>query len=639
MKWSLSEGNRELKPLCFSNNKSQEDIVKEILKEIENGEKIIFVHGVCGTGKSAIALNLAKEIGKTSIVVPIKNLQNQYKRDYEEKKIVKKKNGEKLKINIITGRRNHKCKFLEDNSDAIPRFQFEKNSRLNDIFAGKRKKAEEMASRDKSADNPELPCKIEIKEKNWNKIKEYLKQNPKVNLKEFQKISDVKRMSIAPVCPYWSPVFLDKYDLRLSKKTQNYEGLEGNNFIYYQRSPGCPYYEQFNSYVNSDVIVFNSLKYKLETLLNRKPKTELEVIDEGDEFLDNLSNQKALNIDRLQSSLVNYLGNNENQEYIDELFEIIRHIKNNGDLQEQIGQIIELKRTAAFDILRIFLKGNWIEEADEDSYLFEVYEIAREFEGFMNESYCIISDEKNLIFNIVTINLEKRFEEYLKKNKTLVLMSGTIHSKEVLRDVFGIKDFKIVEAETKNQGEIRIKRTGLEKDCKYSNFSNGNHSRQNYLIALDKCLEIATKPTLVHVNAYIDLPNEREKELLDLKNLVSREELREKQKEDKTGEIAKEFKEGKTDVLFSTRDSRGVDFPGDECRSIVFTKYPNPNVKDPFWKILMKTNPGHYWKFYKDKARRELVQKVYRGVRSKKDFVELLSPDSRVLEIAEEEFR
>jgi len=135
MKWSLSEGNRELKPLCFSNNKSQEDIVKEILKEIENGEKIIFVHGVCGTGKSAIALNLAKEIGKTSIVVPIKNLQNQYKRDYEEKKIVKKKNGEKLKINIITGRRNHKCKFLENNSDAIPRFQFEKNSKLNDIFA------------------------------------------------------------------------------------------------------------------------------------------------------------------------------------------------------------------------------------------------------------------------------------------------------------------------------------------------------------------------------------------------------------------------------------------------------------------------------------------------------------------------
>ena len=32
-----------------------------------------------------------------------------------------------------------------------------------------------------------------------------------------------------------------------------------------------------------------------------------------------------------------------------------------------------------------------------------------------------------------------------------------------------------------------------------------------------------------------------------------------------------------------------------------------------------------------DKARRELLQKIYRGLRSKKDRVYLLSPDIRVL--------
>ncbi len=639
MKWSLTEGDNELRPLCFSNNKTQEDVVNEILSKIKEGEKIIFVHGVCGTGKSAIALNLAKEVGKTSIVVPIKNLQAQYKQDYEERKIVKKKTGEKLKINIITGRKNHKCKFLEENNEAIPRFKFEKNSRLNDIFAGKRAEANKMLSKDKSADNPELPCKIEIKEKNWNKVKEYLKQNNRINPNDFSKISDVKRMSVAPVCPYWSPVLPSKYEVKIAEKTREYEGLEDNFFIQHLRKPGCPYYEQFNSYIDSDVIVFNSLKYKLETLLNRKPKTELEIIDECDEFLDNLSNQKALNIDRLQNSLINHLGKKENQKYVDELFEIIRHIRERGDFKKNIGEIIELKRTAAYDILRIFMKNNWIEEVDEDSYLFEVYEIAKEFEGFLNESYCIISDEKNLIFNIVTINLEKRFEEYIKKNKALVLMSGTIHDKEVLRDVFGIKEFQVVEAETVNQGEVRIKRTGLEKDCKYSNFSNGNHSREDYLLAMEKSIENASRPTLVHVNAYLDLPSEREKSELGLNFLASRDELREDQFNDKTGEIVKEFKEGKKEILFSTRDSRGVDFPGEQCRSIIFTKYPNPNVKDPFWKILMRTNPGHYWKFYKDKARRELVQKVYRGVRSREDYVELWSPDSRVLEVAEEEFR
>ena len=49
----------------------------------------------------------------------------------------------------------------------------------------------------------------------------------------------------------------------------------------------------------------------------------------------------------------------------------------------------------------------------------------------------------------------------------------------------------------------------------------------------------------------------------------------------------------------------------------------------------MKTKPSQYWDFYKDKAQRELLQKVYRGLRFKEDKINLLSPDSRVLEFFE----
>jgi Rad3-related DNA helicase len=143
---------------------------------------------------------------------------------------------------------------------------------------------------------------------------------------------------------------------------------------------------------------------------------------------------------------------------------------------------------------------------------------------------------------------------------------------------------------------------------------------------------------LVHVNAFLDLPSEFEIEEFDLKFLQSRESVREMQIQDKRGRLTKEFKEGKREVLFSTRDSRGIDFPGKECRSIVFTKYPNPNVQNMFWKVLMKTRPQNYWSFYKDKARREFMQKVYRGLRFKEDHICLLSPDIRVLEMAEKEF-
>ena len=75
MKWNLYKNEEFLKPLCFSNGKTQEDVVNEVLEAFDKGEKVIFIHGICGTGKSAICLNIAKEMGKTSVVVPGKNLQ------------------------------------------------------------------------------------------------------------------------------------------------------------------------------------------------------------------------------------------------------------------------------------------------------------------------------------------------------------------------------------------------------------------------------------------------------------------------------------------------------------------------------------------------------------------------------------
>jgi Rad3-related DNA helicase len=643
MAWNLYQNNKFLKPLCFSNGKSQEDVVQEVLKLIEKGKKIIFIHGVCGTGKSAIALNLASHLGKSSIVVPGKNLQAQYKRDYEGEKYLLKPNGEKLKISVITGRNNHECKFLKENQNVIPKIKKEINSKLNDIFSEKKEKVKNLIQEDLSANNSQIPCKIEIREANWPKLKEYIKQNSKVSLNDFKSIKDVKRMSIAPICPYWSPVLPEKYDLKsLDGKKRKYEGLDGTTFVQYKRKEGCPFYEQFDSYIDSDVIVFNSLKYKLETALLRKPKTEVEIIDECDEFLDSFSNERVINIERLQNSLMQALGSGEGDEkMIEILFEILNYFKKDPRIERILEkkEIIPLKATGIYDLLKIFLKENWLKDIDDESYLFDVLETAKMFIGFMEESYIILTKKDNNLFvHIVTTNLAKKFEQLVEKNKVLVLMSGTLHSDLVLSNIFGLNNFEKVDAEVEGQGKVEIKKTGLEINCKYSNFSQEKFTRKDYLKALDKCLEKAPHPTLVHINAFMDLPSEEELIEYELENLVSREEIREMQKTDKVGKLTKEFKEGKRDVLFSTRDSRGIDFPGNECKSIVFTKYPNPNVQAAFWKILMKTKPQHYWTFYRDKARREFLQKIYRGLRFKEDHIYLLSPDTRVLEKAEEEF-
>jgi len=637
MVWSLYQNGKFLEPLKFSNGKTQEDVVKEILKSIRDGEKIIFINGICGTGKSAIALNLAKELGKTSIVVPGKNLQNQYKRDYEGEKYLKKSEKENLKINIMTGRKNHKCQFLEDNSKLIPKIRKEIDSKLHNIFQRKENKIES----DFSADNIHLPCKIEIREKNWEKIREYLKKNPKINLNSLENIKDIKRFMVAQICPYWSPVLPKRYELinldNVTKK--NYEGLNKTIFTYNQRREGCKFYEQFDSYINSDAIIFNAQKYKLESVMNRKPLTEVEIIDECDEFLDSFSNQKEINIDRLHNTLIQIAKKGDfEKEILKELFEIIDYLKQSKKINEiiQNKEIISLKETGVYDILKIFLEQSWIEIFDEESYLFDIYETAKMFEEFLDETYLsAYKKENNLIINLVTINLAKKMEELIKKNKRIVLMSGTLHSQEVLKNIFGIKKFKIIDAETQNQGSIKIKKTGFEMDCKYENFNKGKYERKEYLTTLDKCVEIAKRPTLIHINAFKDLPNSEEIEKFELKNLKNREEIKILQNEDFDGNIVRDFKNKKINILFSTKDSRGIDFPGEECNSIIFTKYPNPDIKDIFWKVLKKIDPNNYWSFYKDKARREILQKAYRGLRSKEDKIEILSPDLRVLNFFE----
>ena len=637
--WSLYNKDKFLEPLNFSNGKTQEDVVKEVLKEINEGYKIIFIRGVCGTGKSAIALNIAKELGKTSIIVPGKTLQNQYKKDYEKNKYLLGKNNKKLKISVMTGRGNHKCPFLEKNKIIIPRIKKETNSNLNDIFEfDNPEHSIKKEIQDNSANVWDLPCKIEIKEKNWKKLKEYLRKNKNIDPNKFNEIRDITRASIGRVCPYWSPVVPEKFELKSfsDSKKRAYKGLNDTKFIIHCGKPGCGFYEQFNSYVDSDIIVFNSMKYVLETALDRKPLTEVEIIDECDEFLDKFSNQRSINLDRLQSTLIYTMGEGEEfDKSIEEISGIIKQLKRNDKIKKAIDsdEIIPLRKTGIYDLIKVFLKNpGFLSQIDEESYLFEIEETSRMFADFLDESYVTFSKKDNsIIASVVTTNLAKRFKEMVDKNKRFVLMSGTLHSEYVLKNIFGIDRFKIIEAETEQQGKIEILRTGKEKDCKYSNFKSRKVSREEYLKAMSKCVEISKKPTLIHINAFTDLPSEKELEEYDIDNLISREKLKELQREDKHGKIIDRFKKGQIDVLFSTRAARGIDFPGEECNSIIFTKYPNPNVKDAFWKILNQTRPQDYWDFYKDKARRELWQKIYRGLRFKQDHVYLLSPDSRVL--------
>ena len=599
-----------LEPLKFSNGKTQEDVVEETMKAIKEGHKIIFIKGVCGTGKSAIALNLAKNFNKTSIVVPIKSLQEQYERDYTQKMFITKDDGNPLKIAVIKGRNNFPCKFGGD-----------------------------------GADDQEIPCIIEIKERNTDKLLKYIEINPATDKKDFSSATDVKRMNIAPACPYWAPIMPASVNPRgiSDFMRRKYTAINGEEYAIFQRKRGCPYYDQYLAYVDADVLIFNSMKYQLEISMGRKPKTDIEIIDECDEFLDNFANERRINLNRLHGSLSNLMPvDNEKKRKVKELIYKLNNILLNPPKIE----IEKINSSPFSSLIEFILENPNLAEEEEINYYNNVVEIARAFENVIDETYISVdvakkdseqrglfnrnfSSEDAVFLNLVSINLASKFKELIETSNVLVLMSGTLHSPEVLKDIFGLDKFKIIEAEAKSPGQIIKERTGLERNCSFENFSNNTITRDQYLKIMDVCLANAQTPTLVHVSAFKDLPTEEENKRLKLENLITSEKLKEIQ--GRGNSSVDEFISGRLKVLFTTKCSRGVDFPGDKCNSIILTRYPYPNIQGLFWKILRKEQPEKFKEFYMDKAFRDLIQKIARGVRFRGDKVSVWSPDVRVV--------
>ncbi|MCH7568859.1 MAG: hypothetical protein IIA87_05555 [Nanoarchaeota archaeon] len=604
--WSLYEDDTALKPIKFSNGKTQEDVVKEIV-ELSKEHKVIFLHGTCGSGKSAIALNVARVLGKASIVVPVKALQRQYEEDYITKKHLKNLNGKKMKIAMITGKDNH----------------------------------DSLIQPGVSCADPNLPENIKITERNYKQLREYVKENPFISKPENFTLKNMRRVSIAPSNPYWSPILPAEFELKIltDSKKRTYRSSNGKDYIFYHRKRGCSYYDQYLAYMDADVIIFNSAKYKSELSIGRKPLTEVDIIDEADEFLDSYFQQEELNITWLLSSLKNIFPDSElARDSLDTIRDLLElEEKNKRALGVEEDKVFHISETKLKEVLEEFASNAELEAEiilDELNYSNKALETAKNFKSFINDLYLTYrkDDEGNLYAKLVSTNLSGKFQALIDNTKTLILMSGTLHSENIIKNIFGIKDFQVVQAESLNFGSTEIIRTGKEFDCKYANFSSKKYTREDYLKSLSSCIEKAENPTLVHVNSFQDLPTEREKISLNLGNLKSSERLRELQYEDKTGKAISDFKKGISSHLFTTKCSRGVDFPGEICNSIIFTKYPNPNVSDTFWKILQKTHPTHYWEFYKDKARREFLQRIYRALRSPDDHVKILSPDLRVLD-------
>src|SRR5581483_7365107 len=151
--WGLetAEG-RKLGPRRYSNGSSQLDVVADVVRAFDEGASDVFFHANMGRG---------------IVVVPTKNLQDQYADDYEGRYVIRHaRKGRLMRIRVMKGRKNFSCSF-----------------------------------HGKSAASPDLVCTKELP-------------------------SATPRWRSALKCPDWSPVLRAESAEKLTEKTFLHDGAE-----------------------------------------------------------------------------------------------------------------------------------------------------------------------------------------------------------------------------------------------------------------------------------------------------------------------------------------------------------------------------------------------------------------------------
>lgn len=555
MHWGLVDSDTlTLPPFVYSNGKNQLDVVNEIIEKFDE-HNMIFLRGAVGTGKSPIALHLIGHYGKGIISTPTKLLEYQYKNDYGKKGSTRiiLSDRTKLSINFLMGRSNFICDLTN-----------------------------------KYCSHYNLACTKRIPQ-------------------------GESRYSLASQCPGWSPVYAPRWApsaLRATHQPIDYVSIDGVKTFYLSENP-CDYYNQFIHFTKPGAIVMNSSKWEVETWLGRKPKVPLEIIDEGDEYLDGLSYKTSI-LEQFFSRIIKKYTEMQYEDVdISQIEETQTHfyelIKNFGTIGYD-GKLITSESLLSFltKFLKIF---STIEQSDATTK--------------MTSKIRFILDNKDDAWaktflkprRIVLFlpDFKATLDALVKRSGKLLFMSATTHSMKSFRNIFKIENPVIVDAEKKFPGLLHIMKPDyFMENVTYSKWNSSEEFRNRYWDLLDKTIAHSAKPCLIQVHAYKYLPPKYQPS-----------------PEQKSKE---RWYFGDKDVFFSTKTDRGIDLKDDLCRSIVLLKYPMPDISDVVKRNMrMFLGDSAFWEYIHDIANRNMIQQCGRALRHQNDWCEIYSLDALVL--------
>jgi Rad3-related DNA helicase len=429
MLWNLHEGEKLLRPLQYSNGKSQLDIVNEV-NDSFGESKFVLLDGICGTGKSPIALHCCQNFGKSIIVVPTKHLQDQYFRDYS-----KRLNIPNLKIQFLKGRSNFKC-MKEDgrvdcNMQALP-----------------------CIARTKSGEKRHEVCK----------------------------------------CSYWSPIYAPDVALKIleDRKVHGVTNIEVKTYqsplgpkCQVIRKPACSYHAQYFSFWDdTNVIVMNSRIWEL--MIAKKPAAELEVIDEYDEYFDSLYFDEVLSPSRIRRFY-------PSEEEAKASKPLLAMYKAKNELADRIANLVssrdEEKTWAFIGEMKEFFSD--ITRQHEGDLSVENF-VDRLSVCLDNRKECDVDFEEKAYgsedgaLHIIMPNPFVVIQRLFGNSKRVLLMSATPHSKKVLSSFFRV-DPKIVKAETIQPGTLFLVKSDM-LNVNHRNWASKNF-QDSYFEAYRKILK------------------------------------------------------------------------------------------------------------------------------------------------------
>lgn len=604
--WGLetAEGKR-LGPRRFSNGTSQLDAVADIVRAFDEGASDVFFHANLGSGKSLVALHVIANMGRGIVVVPTKNLQDQYADDYEGKYVIRHARKNRIvRIRVMKGRKNFTCAF-----------------------------------HGKSAASPDLVCTKELP-------------------------TSTPRWRSAMKCPDWSPVLRGESAEKLSEKVFLHDEAESDwafqqqladnakpydavfhEHVYVPRGNPCPYFAQYAAYNDADAIVMNQAKWEAETSLGRKPRLDVEVFDEADHFLDSLGSTVEVTDHEIDNLLRRFVSLSKKARHDPDAKPTARDKAIVAELQEGRKRLAD-KATLGdveppVELMSAVARVYESMEGDEPARR------AGQIRDALEHPEALVCTKKEDRYLVAVGEPQVILRSFLAKSGPRRLwMSATLQDAAILRDVYGFRNPVVVDGETAYQGKLYLCTpedgpgpVPVRWEAWYG--PQGQPLREGFDQALAFIQKHAKGPTayVVHGKGYLESIAEW--------SAAARKVVKLLEKERESDETLGRFLAGETDEIASTRMNRGVDLKGDLCRDLVLIKFPLPDVSDPKLqaikrKFTQKYGPdvgeGAFWRYARDCARRTLLQQVGRGLRAPDDWVRVWTTDQAVLDFLRARF-